>query len=170
MLEAVVSAGYATLLAVGYPALFTVFVLKGAIIGKPLPTSVFLPGYVLAVSPSWRTVLASVLVASLGYTIGQLLVYLLAARVGVDGVRSLPGVRLSDEQVERSNRLFRRYGGIGIVVTNLVPYVGSFALIPAGLTSYPFGRAAVYAFLSTLLNYALVIWFVTGTVGLVVGT
>ncbi|WP_247001242.1 DedA family protein [Halosolutus gelatinilyticus] len=169
MIDSAVDVGFSFLLAFGFPALFVLFVLKGAIVGKPLPTSVFLPGFILAVSAPRRTIVLSILVASLGYTCGQVLVYLLAARYGIEGVRSLPGVTISDDQLARANRLFRRYSGVGIFVTNLVPYVGSFILIPAGIASYPFGRATMYAFVSTVLNYVLIVWIVVGSVQIVTG-
>ncbi|WP_137288372.1 DedA family protein [Natronorubrum halophilum] len=169
MIDSLIDASFSFLLAFGLPAVFVVFVFKGAIVGKPLPTSVFLPGYIFAISASRRTIALVVLVASLGYTCGQVLVYAIAARWGIEGVRSLPGVTISDEQVARSNRLFRRYSGAGIFVTNLVPYVGSFILIPAGIASYPLGRATAYAFVSTVLNYVLIVWVVVGSVQFVAG-
>lgn len=166
MLESLVDSGYSLLLTFGLPALFVLFVFKGAIVGKPFPTSVFLPGYLVAVSASRRTTVLAVLVASVGYVCGQLLIYGLASTRGVEAVRSIPRVSLSDEQLERAERLFRRYSGAGIVVTNLVPYVGSFIMIPAGMASYPLSRTTLYAFASTVLNYALIVWLVVGSVRL----
>ncbi|RKD93842.1 DedA family protein [Halopiger aswanensis] len=169
MISALVDAGYAALLAYGLPALFVLFIVKGAIIGKPFPTSVFLPGYIVAVSASRWTIVASVLVASLGYTCGQLLIYWLAAARGREAVESLPRVSITDDQYARAERWFQRYAGAGIVITNLVPYVGSFIMIPAGIASYPFERAAFYALTSTLLNYVLIVWVVVGSVQFVTG-
>lgn len=164
MIDVLVDAGFSLLLAFGLPALFVLFVVKGAIVGKPLPTSVFLPGYIVAVSASRRTIVLSILVASLGYVCGQLLIYWLAAVRGVAAVQSIPRVSITDAQLERAETLFRRYGGAGIVITNLVPYVGSFIMIPAGIASYPIERATFYALASTLLNYVLIVWVVVGSV------
>ncbi len=80
MLETLVDVLFAVLLYVGFPALFAVFVLKGAFVGKPLPTSVILPGYVLAISANRIETAGIVLVSSAGYVIGQLLIYYLARR------------------------------------------------------------------------------------------
>ena len=60
--------------------------------------------------------------------------------------------------------------GAGIVVTNLAPYVGTFVMIAAGIASYPVERAAVYALVSTVLNYVLIVWLVLGSVRLVSGS
>ncbi|WP_049929083.1 DedA family protein [Halopiger goleimassiliensis] len=166
MIETVVDAGYSFLLSFGLPALFVLFVVKGAIIGKLFPTSVFLPGYLVAISASRRTIVLGILVASVGYACGQLLIYWVAAVYGVDAVRSIPRVTVSDEQLDRAERLFHRYSGAGIVVTNLVPYVGSFIMIPAGIAGYPVSRAAFYAFTSTVVNYVLIVWVVVGSVRL----
>lgn len=164
MLDWIVEAGVSLQLAVGLPGLFVLFVLKGAIVGKVLPTSVLLPGYVIAVSASRRTIAASVLVASLGYVSGQLLIYAIASRYEPATIRSIPGVRVSDAQLRSADRLFGRYSGAGIFVTNLVPYLGSFVMIPAGAASYPFDRAAVYATVSTVLNYVLIVSVATTAV------
>lgn len=166
MIESLVDASLSVLLTIGLPALFVLFVIKGAIIGKPLPTSVFLPGYLLAISASNRTIVLSIVVASVGYVCGQLLIYWVASRRGLDAVRSIPGVTVSDDRLDRADRLFRRYSGLGIVVTNLVPYVGSFVMIPAGMASYPLGRATAYALGSTLLNYVLIVGIVLGSLDL----
>lgn len=169
MLESLVDAGYSLLLDYGLPALFSLFVLKGAIIGKPFPTSVFLPGYLVAISASRETAVLAVLVASVGYVVGQLLIYWLAAWRGVEAIRSLPFVTVTDEHLERADRVFGRYSGAGIFVTNLVPYVGTFVMIPAGIAGYSIGRATVYAFTSTVLNYVLIVWVVLGSVDLLAG-
>ncbi len=50
MFSSLTDIGFSLLVTFDLPALFVLFILKGAIIGKPFPTSVFLPGYI-AVSP-----------------------------------------------------------------------------------------------------------------------
>ncbi|MWV63383.1 membrane-associated protein [Halorubrum sp. JWXQ-INN 858] len=168
MTDALADAGLTALLEFGLPAMFVVFVMKGALIGKPLPTSVLLPGYLLAVSASDRLVAAAVAVAAAGYVCGQLLVYGGARRYGPDVVDSR-WLSVSEERLDRANRWFRRYGGVSVFVTNLVPYVGSFVLIPAGIARYPFGRVVVYATVSTVLNYAVIVWVVVGSVDVIAG-
>lgn len=164
--DSLIDTGFSLLLGFGLPVLFGLFVLKGAIIGKPLPTSVLLPGYIVAISASRRTIVLSIVVASIGYVCGQLLIYGLAHYRGVEAVRSIPLVTPSDEQIDRADRLFQRYSGVGIFVTNLLPYVGSFVMVPAGIASYPMKRATFYALTSTLLNYAFIVWLVVTSVQL----
>ncbi len=168
MVGSVIDVTFSTLVNFGYPVLFVVFVLKGAIVGKPLPTSLFLPGYVLAVSATGSEIVLSILVAAIGYVCGQLLIYGVARQWGVDTVRSIRFVDLSEGQIRWAERFFHRYSGVGVFVTNLVPYVGSFVMIPAGLATYPAPRLTVYALVSTVLNYVLIVWVVVGAFGLIV--
>ncbi|MEM4782254.1 MAG: VTT domain-containing protein [Halalkalicoccus sp.] len=157
MLEALIDSAFSLLLLVGLPALFVFFVLKGALVGKPLPTSVFLPGYVLAVSASGIELLAIVLVSSTGYVSGQLLVYSLARRHGLAFVRSSPRIRISEAKLRRSERLFERYGGPAIFLTNFVPYLRGLVLIPAGIASYPVPAVIAYAFSSTFVYHVALV-------------
>lgn len=166
MFDTFVDGGFSLLLRFGLPMLFALFVLKGALIGKIFPTSVFLPGYIVAVSAPDRLIVLSIAVASAGYVCGQLAIYLLAQRYGIEAIRSMPAVSLREERLQRANRIFHEYSGAGIFVTNLVPYVGTFVMIPAGIASYPFERAAVYALFSTVLNYVLIVWLVLGSIQL----
>jgi len=164
MLAALVEAVLSVVTAVGLPALFVVFVLKGAIVGKPLPTSVVLPGYIFATGHTTWLVVLAVGVAAAGYVSGQLLIYWIARQYGFETIQSIRWLSVSDSQLDRAERLFQKYSGGGIFVTNLLPYVGSFLFIPAGMARYPVGRLTVYAVVSTVLNYAFIVLVVIGTV------
>ncbi len=164
LVESVVSASTT----LGLPALFVVFVLKGAIVGKPLPTSVVLPGYIFATGETTGLVVLAVVVATGGYVVGQLLIYWIARQYGFEAIQSTRWLAVSDAKLERADRLFGTYSGGGIFVTNLLPYVGSLLCIPAGMARYPVGRLVVYATASTLLNYVLIVGVVIRSVELAV--
>ncbi len=155
--EQFIESSFSLLVIFDEPALFLLFVLKGAIIGKVFPTSLFLPGYLLAVTASSEQVVISIVVASFGYVSGQLLIYWISSNYGISAIDSLPAVSVSNEQVTRAENLFQRYSGIGIFITNLVPFVGSFIMIPAGMASYSIVQTVFYALSSTLLNYVLIV-------------
>ena len=169
MIETATDVGFSLLLEFGYPILFVLFVCKGAIVGKPLPTSVFLPGYLLAISATERQIVLSIAVASIGYVCGQLLIYAVARQRGLEAIRGFRWIPITDGQLERTDRFFRRYSGGGVFLTNLVPYTGTFVMIPAGLTSYPAARLTAYALVSTVVNYVLIVWVVLGSIDLVFG-
>jgi len=164
LIEPFIEGGFSLLLTFGYPMLFVLFLLKGAIIGKLLPTSVFLPGYIFATSLSSLSIVAAVTVAAVGYVCGQLLIYAIARWRGLEAVQSIPWVTVSDSQLERADNLFGQYSGPGIFLTNLIPYLGSFLCIPAGATSYPAGRLTAYALSSTVLNYVGIVIVVVGSI------
>ncbi len=167
MLESLADTVLTLLLYVGLPALFVVFVLRGAIIGKPLPVTVLLPGYVLAVSSSRPETAFIVLTTATGSTLGQLFVYFSARKRGVSFIESAPRVSISEEKLLRAEALFENYGGPGIFFTNLVPYFRGLIFIPAGIANYPASRVAVYAFGSTLLYHTVVVVVVVGAVRLI---
>ena len=166
-IEQFVDSGFSILLTFDGPALFLLFLLKGAIVGKIFPTSIFLPGYLLAVSASRERAALSILVATCGYVAGQLIIYWISSWYGIGAIRSLPGVSISETKLATSERVFQRYSGVGIFVTNIVPYVGTFIMIPAGMASYPLTQTAFYAFVSTLLNYALIVLIVFESIAFV---
>ena len=145
MLATLVEAVLSAITAFGLPALFVVFVLKGAIVGKPLPTSVVLPGYVFATGHTTGLIALAIAVATVGYVTGQLLIYWVARQYGFEAIQSTRWLSISEAKLDRADQLFRKYSGGGIFVTNLLPYVGSFLFIPAGMARYPVGRLVVYA-------------------------
>lgn len=168
MLAETIDVAFDLLLLVGLPALFVFFVLKGAIVGKPLPTTVLLPGYVLAVSATWTEAAIIVLTSSMAYVTGQMIVYYGARRDGEAFVRSLPRVDLSESNLARGEQLFDRYGGPSIFVTNFVPYLRGLILLPAGIARYSPPRVVVYAYSSTLIYHAAVVLVGVGTVRAIV--
>jgi len=168
MLGTIIEAVLSIITTIGLPALFVVFVLKGAIVGKPLPTSVVLPGYVFATGHTTWLIALAIVVATVGYVTGQLLIYWVARQYGFETLQSTRWLSISDAKLDRADQLFRKYSGGGVFVTNLLPYVGSFLCIPAGMARYPVGRLLVYATVSTLLNYVLIVLVVVRSVEFVV--
>ena len=166
MVESLIETVLTVLLYVGLPALFIVFVLRGAIIGKPLPATILLPGYVLAVSSSDIETAGIILVTAVGSTLGQLFVYTSARRQGLSFIESAPRVTISESKLRRVEKLFKQYGGVGIFLTNLIPYLRGFILIPAGIAEYPIGRVVVYTFVSTVVYHTVVVIVVIGAIRL----
>lgn len=163
MIEWVVTGTFDILLVVGIPILAIVFLLKGAMVGKLLPTSVFLPGYVLAISATRAQLVVIILTSSVAYLIGQLAIYGASRRYGTRFVAMLPGMTVTDAKIERSTRLFEAYGGEGIFLTNCLPFLGGLLFIPAGATGYPLTKTTVYAYSSTLLYQGVIVGTVLGT-------
>ena len=164
MFDAFVDAVFALLLYVGLPALFVFFVLKGAFVGKPIPTTVILPGYVLAISATRGEMILAVLVSSTGYVTGQMTIYYLARREGLAYIQSSERVSIPSERIEQAERWLDRYGGVGVFVTNFVPYLRGLIFIPAGIARYPVPQLVLFAFSSTLLYHAAIVAIAVGLV------
>ncbi|GAB3039379.1 DedA family protein [Natronobiforma cellulositropha] len=150
MLESFLEFSYGLLETVGLPVLFAIFVLKGSLIGKVFPTSVFLPGYVLAIRATYWEAALVVLVVTVAHVLGQLVVYAGCRRYGRPFVESNSYL---DLETERFDRWFAQYGGVAIFATNVVPWTRGVIAIPAGVNSYPVGRYTTYISASTVLYH-----------------
>ncbi|AGB38604.1 DedA family protein [Natronococcus occultus] len=141
----------------GLPVLFGVFVLKGALVGKVFPTSVFLPGYVVGSGLTGRGAALVVVVVTVAHVLGQLALYLGVRRYGWAVLEGLPYVEL-DPQSERYRRLdrwFERYGGVAIFTTNIVPVSRGVIAVPAALSSYSTARYTLHTSIATVLYHGV---------------
>lgn len=165
--EGTVDAVVRLVLAVGVPLLFVLFYLEGLIVGKLLqPPAAFVAVVAIAKpSPLWISIL--VCGCSLCVTAGQWTIFrqFEMATEG-DGDHPDPGVlvRLSRRAVNRIgerrramvDRLFGRFGAVGIAVSLYIPGVRGLLAIPAGMSSYPVGRFVVATLVGSL-SYFLVL-------------
>ena len=141
----------------GLPVLFVVFVMKGALVGKIFPTSVFLSGYVVLTMPTYVGAITIVILVTVAHVIGQFVIYTGSKRYGEQIVSGVPYVDfdLSSDQFQRIDDWFDRYGGVAIFATNVVPWSRGLIAIPAGVNSYPRHRYLVHVSTSTLLYHAV---------------
>lgn len=142
---------------VGLPALFVVFVLKGALVGKVFPTSVVLPGYVVAVAPTYLAATGIVVLVTIAHVIGQVAVFVASRRYGMDAVGLVPYVEVDPDadRFRRVERWFDRYGGVAVFATNVVPWSRGLIAIPAGVGGYPSSRYVAHVGVSTLLYHGV---------------
>lgn len=162
MVEWLVDGSFNLLLVVGLPALFVIFLLKGAVVGKFLPTSLFLPGYILAVSASQFEIGAILATTSIAYFVGQLLIYYYSRRYGIQFARTIPGSYVTKERITKSTRMFNQYGGRGIFLTNCIPFLGGLLFVPAGITRYSLRKTFIYGYASTLLYQTVIVFLALG--------
>jgi len=156
-------------LAVGVPLLVALFYFEGVIVGKLLqPTAVFV-AYIAIVRPMGVVLVAITVVCTLAATVGQWTLYR-----GFDddapeffGLRRrVPALARFPEQIEKRvgkrrlrvvDRAFERYGGVGIVICNLVPGIRGLSAIPAGLSDYPRSRFLVASTVGNVAHLALLV-------------
>ncbi|NGM69895.1 membrane-associated protein [Natronolimnobius sp. AArcel1] len=142
---------------VGMPALFVIFVLKGALIGKVFPTSVFLSGYVAVIGPTYWGAVTIVVLVTVAHVLGQGAIFAGSRRYGKDVLSMLPYLPFdpASQTFQRVEQWFHQYGGVAVFVTNVIPWSRGLIAIPAGVSSYPSGRYLVHVGTSTLLYHAV---------------
>ncbi|MXV60857.1 membrane-associated protein [Natronorubrum sp. JWXQ-INN-674] len=142
---------------VGLPALFVVFVLKGALVGKIFPTSVCLSGYVVLTGPTRAGAVSLVVLVTVAHVIGQFAVYTGSRRYGEELVAAVPYLHLepSSDRFRRVDRWFDRYGDLAVFGTNVIPWSRGLIAIPAGVSAYPRRRYFVHVGSSTLLYHGV---------------
>ncbi len=141
----------------GYPGIFVLMVLSNLHLPIPSQLTLALAGFLVG---QGRFSLVAVMGASTaGAVAASLALYFPGLWIGEEPLRRLVErlerfklVFVSD--LDKANEVFQRHGGKAILIGHLVPGVGAFISIPAGIKRMPIlGRFAVYTVLgSTLWN------------------
>lgn len=141
----------------GYPGIFVLMVLSNLHLPIPSQLTLALAGFLVG---QGRFSLVAVMGASTaGAVAASLALYFPGRWMGEEPLRQLVKwleryklVFASD--LEKANEAFERHGGKAILIGHLVPGVGAFISIPAGIKRMPIlGRFVVYTVLgSTLWN------------------
>lgn len=154
-ISALLDSALAILQELGLFALVLVFVAKGALIGKLLPTSVVLPGYVVVTKPTVIEAVGIICLLTLAYLIGQVILLIGTRRGGTAFLDTLPFLDLTADSpaLARFERWFDRYGGASIFVTNVIPWTRGLIAIPAGLSRYSVGRYTFLTVSATLVYH-----------------
>ena len=158
------------------PAIILFFYLDGMVIGKLTPPAALYVAYVVLMTPSGTVLLAVAALSTAAATLGQFTLYrgfneespeFVGIRRRVPHADRLPFIlreRVGERRMQVVTRLFDRFGGGALVVTNTLPAIRSLMSIPAGLSAYPRGRFlllstvgnAVYIVLLTAIAWGLV--------------
>ena len=155
--------------AVGYVGVALAVALETIV--APIPSEVILPMAGWKVSQSaadasvlepltglgWNIPLA-VAFATLGSVVGAVAGYL----IGMWGGRPLLDrfgryVGIGEDDLDRADRWFERWGGWAVFLGRMVPLVRTFVSYPAGISRMPFGRFVLFSTLGSLpWNLALI--------------
>lgn len=143
------------------PLIFLLFYLDGMVLGKLTPPAALYIAYVVIVEPATLELVAVAVASALAATLGQFTLYrgfnedspeFIGLRRTVPYVDRIPLLirsRVGTRRLRIVGRLFHRFGGAALAVTNAVPGIRSLLSIPAGLSQYPPGR---FLLLSTFGN------------------
>jgi membrane protein DedA with SNARE-associated domain len=153
--------------AVGYLGVMIAMAIESAMI--PLPSELILPfaGFLvsdrLAIEPLtggrwdfWITVI----VATVGNTLGSLIAYGIGARGGRPFLERFGRYLLiRPHEIELAERFFEKYGSATVFLTRLMPIVRTFISFPAGVARMPVTKFVLFStagafFWSVLLVYA----------------
>jgi len=134
----------------GLLALFVVFVLEGALVGKLLPTRALLIATVVVLDDP-LSYLSVLVVAVVGATIGQCAVFLLVRTQGSMEVLDNRYVPLEDRWLSRSREWFDRWGLPALLVTNTLPVVRGYLVVVVALSRTPAYRFPLFSVAGTLV-------------------
>lgn len=151
----------------GLLILAVIFVFKGALIAKPLPTTAIVAGYIATISPV--TVAEGLLVAAFiafWYAMGEVPVFLVVSAYGVAAVNRIPLVRIDTSQVERAGRWFDTYGDPVVVVGSIIPVMRAAVFLTAAMADYPLWRVFAASLFGFFLYIGLIVLSTIGVISL----
>lgn len=141
----------------GYGGVLFFMALESACI--PIPSEVIMPlsGY-LAYKGALDPV-GAVLAGSLGSMLGSLAAYYAGLRFGRPFiVRYGRYIFMKEEDLERAERWFSRYGGKATLISRMVPVLRTFISLPAGIGRMEIKRFTAYSFVGSIPWCALLVY------------
>jgi len=133
----------------GYGGIVLLMAVESACI--PVPSEVIMPlsGYL-----AWKGTfnLAGVILAgSLGSMLGSLAAYYAGLKLGRPFIaRYGRYILMKEEDLERAERWFARYGGAATFASRMLPVVRTFISLPAGIGKMEIKRFTVYSFVGSI--------------------
>ena len=145
--------------AVGYLGVMAAMAIESAMI--PLPSELILPfaGFLVsdpkAIEPitgqPWNFWI-TVVVATIGNTLGSLIAYAIGAYGGRPFLERYGRYLLiRPHEIEAADEFFRKYGAPTVFIGRLLPIVRTFISFPAGVTRMPVGKFVLYSTAGALL-------------------
>lgn len=137
----------------GYPAVFAAAFLE--VIFPPIPSEVIFPlvGFIAQNRGlGLETTIGMATVGALGSTVGAVLIFYVSARVGRTAImRFGKRVRISEQDIEKAERWFERYGSVAVFTARMIPGIREIISIPAGISRMNIAKFVGYTFAGSLL-------------------
>jgi membrane protein DedA with SNARE-associated domain len=161
----IVDAISALIVEYGYPAVFAAAFLE--VIFPPIPSEVIFPlvGFTAQNRGlGLENTIGMASVGALGSTVGAVLIYFVAAKVGRAAImRFGKRVRVSEQEIEKAERWFEKYGSVAVFTARLIPGIREIISIPAGISrmnlpkfvGYTFAGSLLWCVILTLVGYYL---------------
>jgi membrane protein DedA with SNARE-associated domain len=137
----------------GYPAVFAAAFLE--VIFPPIPSEVIFPlvGFTAQNRGlGLENAIGMATVGALGSTVGAVLIYFISAKVGRTAImRFGKRVRISEQEIEKAERWFEKYGSIAVFTARMIPGIREIISIPAGISRMSLAKFVAYTFAGSLL-------------------
>jgi membrane protein DedA with SNARE-associated domain len=165
LLGGVLDAVTALIAEYGYPAVFAAAFLE--VIFPPIPSEVVFPlvGFTAQNRGlGLENALGMAAVGALGSTAGAVLIYFVSMKVGRAAiVRFGKRVRVSEQEIEKAERWFAKYGPVAVFTARMIPGIREIISIPAGIgrmnlakfVGYTFAGSLVWTVFLTLVGFYL---------------
>lgn len=138
----------------GLLALFLILILEGAMLLYFAPSESLVPLGVTLLADSatdYATIAAVILVAVVGATIGQYALFALAKRGGREYLLQKRWFRIDEDQLDRFDGWFDRWGRIVVPVSNALLFTRGMVTVPAGFAEMRDAEFVVLSALGTLV-------------------
>jgi membrane protein DedA with SNARE-associated domain len=152
----------------GYAALFAILILEGAMLLYFAPSESLVPLGITFLAESRAESVLVILVAVVGATIGQYVLFLLAKRGGREWLLQKPWFRIGEDRLERFDRAFERWGRIAIPVSNALLFTRGMLTVPAGFAELDDREFVVLSAIGSLIfqTWLALAWIYLNEVGL----
>jgi membrane protein DedA with SNARE-associated domain len=145
----------------GYPAVFAAAFLE--VIFPPIPSEVIFPLVGFTVQSRGlgiENIIGMATVGALGSTAGAAVIYFVSAKVGRAAIaRFGKRVRISEQEIEKAERWFEKYGSIAVFTARMIPGIREIISIPAGIGQMNIAKFLGYTFVGSLL-WCIILTFV----------
>lgn len=117
----------------------------------PIPSEAILPVAGFLAYEGRMSAVGAWAAATLGVLVGALIWYAIGAAVGRDRTRRIVGriPLLDDEDFDKAEAFFARWGGGAVLFGRCVPLVRSFISIPAGIERMPLWKFTLYTLIGS---------------------
>jgi membrane protein DedA with SNARE-associated domain len=138
----------------GWPGVVALMTIESACI--PLPSEIIMPlsGWMLVDNAGLGAgyIILAGFCGALGNLFGSLISYWVGAKGGLPFLRRYGKyILISNDDLERANRWFAKYGDWITFIARFVPAIRTFISLPAGIARMHLGKFSLYAFLGSFI-------------------
>jgi membrane protein DedA with SNARE-associated domain len=154
----------------GIIVLIGVCVLEGMMLLYFMPSELLVPAGLFVFGTSIEQTIGIVIAVSMATTFGQIMLFLIAGRMGKKALMKQNWFKISEDRIETYESWFDKWG-IGLIpITNVMPFVRGLATVPAGFSNLsPIKFALLSLTSSTVFQSILAVLYIVGFEYLTVG-